>query len=267
MYTKSSYTKLTEDRIDKNEKKNNWEVAIGLIEVDSLKPSKYLIELMQDSIEGKKSYKEVENALYSYYKELDPNDEAILQTEECDLVSVRIVQLLENGSFKFSPITLKTIHRALFKDLFKGELERYVGEFRDYNISKKEPILGGDSVIYSDYNDLMDILTYDFEEESKKSAKVSISRLARFTSSIWQVHPFCEGNTRTTAVFIIKYLRSLGYNVNNDLFKENSLYFRNSLVLSNYSDVSRNIRPDFKYLESFFEKLLIDSKVELETMK
>ena len=98
----------------------------------------------------------------------------------------------------------------------------------------------------------MDILTYDFEEESKKSAKVSISRLARFTSSIWQVHPFCEGNTRTTAVFIIKYLRSLGYNVNNDLFKENSLYFRNALVLSNYSDVSRNI---------------IDSKVELETMK
>ena len=257
MYTKSSYTKLTEDRIDKNKiknkfkltKKSNWEVAIGLNEVDSLKPSKYLIELMQDSIEGKKSYKEVENALYSYYKELDPNDEAILQTEECDLVSVRIVQLLENGSFKFSPITLKTIHRALFKDLFKGELERYVGEFRDYNISKKEPILGGDSVIYSDYNDLMDILTYDF------------------TSSIWQVHPFCEGNTRTTAVFIIKYLRSLGYNVNNDLFKENSLYFRNALVLSNYSDVSRNIRPDFKYLESFFEKLLIDSKVELETMK
>ena len=120
MYTKSSYTKLTEDRIDKNEKKSNWEVAIGLNEVDSLKPSKYLIELMQDSIEGKKSYKEVENALYSYYKELDPNDEAILQTEECDLVSVRIVQLLENGSFKFSPITLKTIHRALFKDLFKG---------------------------------------------------------------------------------------------------------------------------------------------------
>ena len=106
MYTKSSYTKLTEDRIDKNEKKSNWEVAIGLNEVDSLKPSKYLIELMQDSIEGKKSYKEVENALCSYYKELDPNDEAILQTEECDLVSVRIVQLLENGSFKFSPITL-----------------------------------------------------------------------------------------------------------------------------------------------------------------
>ncbi len=247
MYTKSSYTKLTEDRIDKNEKKSNWEVAIGLNEVDSLKPSKYLIELMQDSIEGKKSYKEVENALYSYYKELDPNDEAILQTEECDLVSVRIVQLLENGSFKFSPITLKTIHRALFKDLFKGELERYVGEFRDYNISKKEPILGGDSVIYSDYNDLMDILalfkdlfkgeleryvgefrdyniskkepilggdsviysdyndlmdilTYDFEEESKKSAKVSISRLGKQKK--------CKGIYKQTSKIYFFYMAS-----------------------------------------------------------
>ena len=267
MYKQSSYTKLTEDRIDKSEKKNNWEVAIGLNEVDNLKPSKYLIELMKDSIEGKKTYKEVEEKLYSYYKEYDPNDESIISTEECDLVSVRIVQLLENGSFKFSPITLKSIHRALFKDLFKGELERYVGEFRDYNISKKEPILGGDSVIYGDYSDLMDILADDFGEESKKSAKVSVSRLARFTSSMWQVHPFCEGNTITTAVFMIKYLRSLGYNVNNDLFKEHSLYFRNALVLSNYSDVNRNIRPDFKYLESFFEKLLIDTKIELEKMK
>lgn len=79
MYTKPSYTKLTEDRIDKFEKKNNWEVAIGLNEVDNLKPSKYLIQLMEDSIEGKKTYKEVENALYSYYKELDLNDEAIIQ--------------------------------------------------------------------------------------------------------------------------------------------------------------------------------------------
>ena len=122
MYTKSSYTKLTEDRIDKNEKKSNWEVAIGLNEVDSLKPSKYLIELMQDSIEGKKSYKEVENALYSYYKELDPNDEAILQTEECDLVSVRIVQLLENGSFKFSPIIERYLKIYLRVNL-KGMLE------------------------------------------------------------------------------------------------------------------------------------------------
>ncbi len=263
-YTKSSYTKLTEDRIDKIQRRDNWEIAIGLNEVDNLKPSRYLIELMDDSIEGKKTYKEVENALYSYYKEFNSNDESIVQTEECDLVSIRIVQLLENGSFKFSPITLKTIHKALFKDLFKGELEKYVGEFRDYNISKKEPILGGESVIYGDYNDLMDLLEYDFYQESKNSDKVSVSRLAKFTSSIWQVHPFCEGNTRTTAVFIIKYLRSLRYNINNDLFKEHSLYFRNALVLSNYSDVNRNIRPNFKYLESFFEKLLIDASTDLE---
>lgn len=171
MYTKSSYTKLKENRINLKEKQSNWEVAIGLNEVDNLKPSKYLIELMKDSIEGRKTYKEVEEALYSYYKEFDPSDESIAQTEECDLVSLRIVELLESGSFKFSPITLKTIHRALFKDVFKGEVEKYVGQFRDYNISKKEPILDGDSVIYADYNDLIDLLAYDFEEESKKIPK------------------------------------------------------------------------------------------------
>ncbi|MEG2193514.1 MAG: Fic family protein [Terrisporobacter sp.] len=264
MYTKSSYTKLREDRISAKEKKNNWEVAIGLNEVDYLKPSNYLIDLMQDSIEGKKSYNDVEQALYSYYKEADPNNESIQRSEECDLVSLRIVKLLEDGSFKFSPVTLKTIHRALFKDIFKNELENYIGQFRDYNITKPEPILGGDTVVYANYSDLTDILSYDFEEESKRNGKISISRLARFISSIWQVHPFCEGNTRTTAVFVIKYLRTLGYEVNNDLFKENSLYFRNALVLSNYSDINRNIRPDFKYLESFLEKLLIDSKIELE---
>lgn len=267
MYTKSSYTKLKENRINLKEKQSNWEVAIGLNEVDNLKPSKYLIELMKDSIEGRKTYKEVEEALYSYYKEFDPSDESIAQTEECDLVSLRIVELLESGSFKFSPITLKTIHRALFKDVFKGEVEKYVGQFRDYNISKKEPILDGDSVIYADYNDLIDLLAYDFEEESKKNSKISISRLAKFTSSIWQVHPFCEGNTRTTAVFIIKYLRSLGYNVNNDLFKKHSLYFRNALVLSNYSDINRKISPDFKYLERFFEKLIINDEINLIELK
>lgn len=262
MYENSSYTKLTEDRINKKQRKDNWEVAIGLNEVDNLKPSKYLLQLMNESINGEKTYNEVEQALYSYYKDYEED----LRTEECDLVSLRIVKLLENGSFKFSPVTLKTIHKELFKDLFKGQLEGYVGKFRDYNISKKEPILNGDSVIYGDFNDLMDLLSYDFDEESKRSVKVSVARLSRFTSSIWQVHPFCEGNTRTTAVFIIKYLRSLGYDFNNDLFKTYSLYFRNALVLSNYSDINRNIRPDFKYLESFFEKLLIDKDSELEKM-
>lgn len=265
MNTKSTYTKLTEDRIDKNEKKDNWEVAIGLNEVDNLKPSKYLIELIKESIESKKTYKEIENILYDYYDKLDIND-SILQNKECDLVCLRIVEVLESGSFKFSPITLKTIHKYLFKDLSEED-KTHSGKFRDYNVSKTEPILGKDTVIYADYNDLMESLSYDFEEERKSSTKVCISRLAKFASSIWQIHPFCEKNTITTAVFMIKYLRSLGYEVNDELFKESSMYFRNALILSNYCDVNKNIKPDFKYLESFFEKLLIDKDIDLEKIE
>lgn len=267
MYNKSSYDRVVEECISEEERRINWEVAIGLNKVDNLTPSNYLIGLMEESIKGKKSYAEVENALYSYYKEQDPTNESIKESEECDLVSLRIVKLLENGSFKFSPITLKSIHRDLFKGVFKGDLERYVGVFRDYNIMKKEPILDGDTVIYGDYIDLMDLLTYDFEEESKKSNSITVKSIAKFTSSIWQVHPFCEGTTITIAVFIIKYLRSKGYNVNNDLFKEHSLYFRNALVLSNYSNVSKGISSTNKYLELFFEKLLVDATISLEDMK
>ena len=91
--------------------------------------------------------------------------------------------------------------------------------------------------------------------------------ISKFTSAIWQVHPFAEGNTRTTAVFIEKYLRTKGYDVNNDLFKENSVFFRNALVISNFSDINLKISPDFKYLYSFFSKLLINHDEKLIDLK
>ena len=114
----------------------------------------------------------------------------------------------------------------------------------------------------------MEYLRYDFGEEenvdyTKLSPEGQVKRISKFTSAIWQVHPFVEGNTRTTAVFIEKYLRTKGYKVNNDLFKENSLFFRNALVISNFSDINLGISPDFKYLHSFFSKLLINKTQEL----
>ena len=92
----------------------------------------------------------------------------------------------------------------------------------------------------------------------------SIKHLCRFTSNIWQVHPFCEGNTRTTAVFIIKYLRTFGFNINDDVFAENSWYFRNSLVRANYKNFEKNIFDDTIFLEKFFHNLLTKSKYELK---
>lgn len=260
--TESTYDKV--DSYDKKTRKDNWEIAVGLNKVDGLTPSKYLKELIEESVEKNTPYKEIENKLNVYYK----NNQSETATRECDIVSTRIAELLEDGSFTFSPIYLKSIHKYLFKDVFSGELNNYVGKFREYNITKKEPIIDGDTVRYCNYQDLIDYLEYDFEEERKVnylnlSDEEKIKRISKFTSSIWQVHPFVEGNTRTTALFIEKYLRTKGFNVNNSLFKENSVYFRNSLVLSNYSNIGKKITEDYKYLYSFFDKLLFNQEREL----
>ena len=265
-----TYDKIEELK-NKEIKKNNWEVAIGLNKVDGLVPSDYLKELVKKSINGEKNYREVEKELHKYYENRNLTKEEI-NTKECDIVSTRIAELLEDGSFTFSPIYLKSIHKYLFDGVFEGDIKNYAGIFRDYNISKKEDILNGKTVIYGNYKDLMEYLRYDFGEEenvdyTKLSPEGQVKRISKFTSAIWQVHPFVEGNTRTTAVFIEKYLRTKGYKVNNDLFKENSLFFRNALVISNFSDINLGISPDFKYLHSFFSKLLINKTQELINLK
>lgn len=249
----------------------NWEVGIGLNEVDGLTPSSYLIQLTKESIEGKKTFDEIEKDLKNYYSKQDKN--SINYSEmECDLVSTRIAKLLEDRAFVFSPIQLKSIHRKLFSELLLDERDNSIGEYRKYNISKKEPVLNGDTVVYGEYTTIDEFLKYDFENESSKnysqmSLDKQVKSLARFTSAIWQIHPFIEGNTRTVAVFIQKYLLSMGYLVNNDLFRENSVYFRNSLIASNYSNIPKKISPDFTYLEEFFLKLLYSKEIELKEIK
>lgn len=272
MTNHDNYKIVTENNSSAQQKKNNWEMAIGLNQVDGLVPSEYLACLVQESIEGRKSYRQVEDALVTYYHEQDFSKLEIQNMHECDIVSTRIAEILEDQSFVFSPIYLKSIHERLFKGVFVGALKEYAGRFRDYNITKDEPILGGSTVIYGNFGNIMDYLKYDFDEEkdfdySKLDLEKQIMRVSKFTSSIWQVHPFGEGNTRTTAVFNEKYLRNMGWNINNDLFKENSLYFRNALVLSNYADIKNGISPNFKYLLAFFHKLLDNADLSLPEMK
>ena len=221
---------IENETTDINKKQEYWDTGIGLNKVDNLSPSKYLLDLSQKNVNGTLKYYEVENLLKTYYESQDTTNIHIQQEKECDLVSLRIAQLLEDKSFGFSPITLKNIHLYLFKDIYS-----FAGSYRNYNITKKEDILNGDTVKY-----------------------------VKFTSSIWQVHPFGEGNTRTTAVFIEKYLNSMGFEVNNDMFKDKSLYFRNALVRSNYGNIPKGIYPTFSYLIMFFENLLQNKNNKLE---
>ncbi|MDR0739983.1 MAG: Fic family protein [Mycoplasmataceae bacterium] len=261
------YKKLNEP--NKKGKRENWQTAIGLQAVDGLKPSKYLMETAKENINGNISIYEVQERLNRYYKE-KPVENTNLNTEEADKVSARIIEILNDKSFSFSPIELITIHKKLFIELLGGQNSKAkAGIIRDYNISKEEWVLNGASVCYASANSIMPTLEYDFNQEKSFDYKNldkrhMVEHIAQFTSNLWQIHPFGEGNTRTIAVFIIKYLRALGLDINNEYFGKNSWYFRNALVRANYNDHKHYVYATFKYLNNFFENLLFGSKHELK---
>ena len=247
------------------EKTYLWATAIGLQQVDGLTPSKYLFETAKRNIDGEISIKEAASIIDSYYESKsvrrDDDDE---RTEEADKVSSRIAQILSENSFNFSPSYLIALHGRLFDGIFK-----FAGKIRDYDISKKEWVLDGDSVMYGAAFELKAALAYDFEQEMLFSYKnltleETVKHITFFVSRLWQIHAFGEGNTRTTAVFTIKYLRSLGFNADNELFAENSWYFRNALVRANYNNLQKGIHENPEFLEKFFRNLLLKEHNELK---
>ena len=246
-------------------KQLQWDMAIGLQQVDNLKPSKYLEQIKEKNILGKLTIKEVEQSLREYYNTKEKQKDINHNELECDFVSMRIVELLNQDNFELSVDYLKYIHKYLFQDVYE-----FAGEFRKIDFSKHEKTLNNDSVAYGDSKTLTESLEYDISLEKEKDYKNMnivevIKNITDFTSSIWQVHPFREGNTRTTAVFIEKYLISLGYNVDNSLFKDKSVYFRNALVRSNYFNNYLNIKEDNTYLIKFYENLLLGKNNNLHS--
>ena len=218
-----------------------WRVAIGLQAVDGLKTSAYLQETARRNIEGDITIDEAKELVNQYYIKKTTHDEGDASVEEADKVSTNISKLLQTDSFTYSVAGFAAIHRAIFNGVFK-----HAGRFRDYDITKKEWVLRGDTVFYAHWEDLQMTLEYDLDQERQfdyKSLEKDqlVEHIAKFVSGLWQIHPFGEGNTRTTAIFTIKYLRSLGFDVNNDLFEQHSWYFRNALVRANYRNVAKGI--------------------------
>ena len=246
-------------------KQQEWEMAIGLQEVDNLKPSKYLEKLLEENIIGKLSLEQVKKELRTYYIEKEKKNEVNHNELECDFVSTRIVELLQEDKFELSVDYLKYVHKYLFQDVYE-----FAGNFRMVDFSKPEIILNNDSVAYGDSRTLKESLEYDISLELEKNYKDMnmvevIKNITKFSSNIWQVHPFREGNTRTTALFIEKYLISLGYNVDNSLFKEKSVYYRNALVRSNYFNNELDVKEDSSYLIKFYENLLLGKNNNLHS--
>lgn len=253
---------LRETEPEKRDKGYAWHTAIGLQAVDGLTTSDYLIQTAKRNIDGEISIEKANELIHAYYQE-NPVDSEDERTEEADKVSVRIAQLLSEQSFIFSPAQYLSIHKRLFEGIYA-----HAGMMRDFNITKKEWVLNGDTVMYGGATELKATLEYDLDREKMFSYKnltmdEIISHLAIFVAGLWQIHVFAEGNTRTTAVFFIKYLRTLGFNAQNDIFAENAWYFRNALVRANYSNLKKNVHETTQYLEKFLRNLLLDEKNEL----
>lgn len=255
---------LIQGEPNKRERVRNWMAAIGLQDVDGLTPSNYMLETVRRNIEGEITIDEVSRLVDEYYT----TQEGLKQearTLEADKVAVRIAQLLSHQTFGLGSNYLALIHRTLFEGIYK-----FAGTYRDYNISKKELVLKGESVRYEHAPLILPTLKYEFDQEDKFSYKnltmdEMVKHISRFVANVWQVHPFGEGNTRATAVFTIQYLKQLGFKVANEVFADNSKYFRNALVRANYSNIQYGIKETTDFLERFFRNLLMGEKNELKS--
>ncbi len=246
------------------QKAYNWQTAIGLQAVDGLQTSEYLLQTARQHIEGKIDIEQAQELLRTYYQNKssrEPEDEL---KEEADRVSANITKILSKQTLAFNTNGYIAVHRQIFEGVFK-----FAGHLRDYDITKKEWVLRGDTVNYLNFEDLRRAIDYDIQQEKEFDYKglsmdEVVRHITRFVSGLWQIHAFGEGNTRTTAVFTIQYLRSIGFNINNDLFAHHSWYFRNALVRANYKNVQRGINYDYTFLELFFRNLLMGENNELK---
>lgn len=241
-----------------------WQTSIGLQAVDGLKPSQYLIDTARRNIEGEITIDEVQELLRSYYADETNRNRIEDDDEEADKAAANIKRILSTKTLAFNTNGYIATHRRIFEGVFK-----HAGELRKYDISKKEWVLRGDTVNYLNWEDLRRAIDYDIQQEKDFSYKgltdeEKVRHLCRFTAGLWQIHAFREGNTRTTAVFLIQYLRSIGYKVNNDMFAHHSWYFRNALVRANYKNSELGIDYDYQYLECFFFNLLLGEDNELK---
>lgn len=253
---------LVQGEPEQRERAANWATAIGLQAVDGLKTSDYLQVVALRNVEGEIDIDEARNLISRYYQE---HGESIsTRTQEADKVGANIAKILGEKTITLSSEGLASIHRQIFGGVFE-----FAGQLRTVNITKPEWVLDGDTVLYSSYIDLKLTLDYDISQEKAFSYRglnqdQILDHISHFVAGIWQIHPFREGNTRTTAVFTIKYLHSLGFKADNTPFEQNAKYFRDALARANYRNAPKGIDYDFIGLTRFFSNLLYATQYPLK---
>ena len=233
-----------------------WDTAIGLLDAVGVETSEYLWEVARDSIYGDTKIHEVERQVSAYYDQETWRSKD-RSTEGADRIAARIVTLLADPAFYFTPEHYIDIHKKLYGGLFD-----YAGKVRTRDITRNEWVLGDKIVTYSDAGELLEALIYGMSLEMDYSylnlpVDEAIKHIAQFFARLWQLHVFEEGNTVATAVFLLKYLNFLGLEVAGDVFSKNAKYFRNALVRANYSDEENGIYAKLDFLEIFLRNLIL----------
>ena len=255
---------IVQGETSRRQRAENWQIAIGLQDVDRLQNSPYLLKTAKEHIEGNIDFAAVQKRIADYYRTEEGRKLAASRSDEADIVAMRIQAILAEDAFAFIPEEYLRLHKRLFDGVFP-----HAGKYRQVNILKKEWVLDGESVIYAPAGLLKETLEYDFSQERKfsyhgLSEQETLKHICKFISGLWQIHPFMEGNTRTMAVFTIFYLRKFGFSADNEPFKRHSWYFRNALVRANYNNYAQGISSTTVFLERFFENLLFQGKNELK---
>lgn len=248
----------------RRERALGWATAIGLQQVDGLTPSDYLVETARRNIEGEITGDEARRLVDEYYETRLGHEEPTGH-READKVSARMNQLIHMPAFGMTPEFFIGLHGKIFEGVFG-----HAGQIRDVELQKREWVLNGDSVQYEASFLVERSLERHFEREQAFKYKwlsddAFVHHFATFVSRLWQIHPFREGNTRTTALMAIKYLRSMRYDVSNDLFARKSYYFRNALVRANYDNRRLDVEKTLTPLEEFFKVLVFGEEIELHS--
>lgn len=258
-------TELEQLRNDNNpqscERLEAWKTAIGLQAVDGPDVSKRLIDIAKKHIEGKISLREILKRILNIREQHNNPDRSDPVT--ADLITARCVEILLDPTFLFSSIELLTMHRRLFHGIYPD-----AGCLRTCNLFQMEPFLKGDSVTYPPYERIIDLLRYDLQTEKDfyyddAGFREVVLHYAQFVANLWQIHPFREGNTMTVSLFILKHIRSFGMELRRNVFAEDSMTFRNALLLANYSNTEKNIHPDLNCLVRFLSNLLVGTRLEV----
>ena len=265
-YDEERHYEVIEDKpMNREQRQAIWDMASGLQLADGLEVTEVAKNAASKYISGSSTATEARRAVERHYQE----DQRKSEESEADLVSMRITQMLDSDNlgtkFDFSPKGLATLHYLLFKDVLPNE---WVGRWRNENISKIEPILGGRTVLYGNCSEIQALLDFDFEGERNhtfnKPLKPDDARhVADFSAGIWQTHPFREGNTRTVAVFSQMYLRRLGFEVSNEVFRENGLLFRDAMVRASFMDIDLHVNPNRSFIEEFYECVCFGRKIDV----